>query len=145
MINWLNLGIKWDCVDTVRFRHVSSKLDQFLTLKVTEFSNTCLKLLSYVCFNYLEPSITLWDGTRDLVCRNVWPLLVGQDFRLFFAKNDQFLILNIPKFSNSLKLVYILFFYVCFNYLEPSVAIMYGMREIVCLNEQFWDDRLDFR
>ena len=35
------------------------KFDQFLTLKITKLPKTSLKLLSFVIFNYLEPSIDI--------------------------------------------------------------------------------------
>ena len=47
------------------FHHNSLKYGQFQALKIPIFSETRSKLLSCVCFKYLEPSIAIWSGEND--------------------------------------------------------------------------------
>ena len=57
-------------------------------------------------------------------------------------KNSEKLTLMDPKFSIiRLKLLS----NVCFNYVDPSIAIGYGTNVVVCLNVQSWGEQLNFR
>ena len=70
----------WSAIVLIRidFRHFSLKFDQFL--KIPKFIKTTLKLLSRVSFNYLESSIVIIYGTREVVRLNVQIGAVGLIF-----------------------------------------------------------------
>ena len=52
-----------------------------------------------------------------------------------YMKNSEKLTLMDPKFS---KIRLKLLSNVCFNYVDPSIAIGYGTSAVVCLNVQSW-------
>ena len=102
------------------FRHNSLKYGQFQTLKIPIFSETRSKLLSCVCFKYLEPSIAIWSGETTIVSLDLQYWEQKGWFSSLSPTFDQFLTQKIPEFiERGLKLLPI----VCFNYLESSITI----------------------